>query len=320
MEFVLVVCAVIVAYAMYEYRVRKPDQIILRETRSGLSARTGLLYPRHFSLPISRTAHSFSQTIDASAEGSIEIRIKLAVSVVASMKDLGTLMRVGGWKSDAVARAAKELEMVLLGAAKGFTELHEFEEIASDTLRAHLLQQLSATTHAHGLEIVSLTVASLDPVNPQIAEAMRQREHARILEQAEMLNQQARIAAAKVRLKADEEIATMENALELKRYELKRKQAEQESALAAERIAHETRMKKMQLEVDKEELRLLKEHPELLLLTPQAARLAEASQALKNARTVVSLSPNESPQGNELLGVFHALVQNALDAYKKKSK
>jgi len=170
------------------------------------------------------------------------------------------------------------------------------------------------------LEIVSLTVASLDPVNPQIAEAMRQREHARILEQAEMLNQQARIAAAKVRLKADEEIATMENALELKRYELKRKQAEQESALAAERIAHETRMKKMQLEVDKEELRLLKEHPELLLLTPQAARLAEASQALKNARTVVSLSPNEAPQGNELLGVFHALVQNALDAYKKKNK
>ena len=57
---------------------------------------------------------------------------------------------------------------------------------------------------------------SFEPVNPQIAEALRQREQARILEQTETLNQQARIAAAKSKLKADEEIASLESELELK--------------------------------------------------------------------------------------------------------
>jgi regulator of protease activity HflC (stomatin/prohibitin superfamily) len=242
----------------------------------------------------------------------------LAVTVAPSLKDLGTLMRVGGWKTDAVARAAKELEMVLLGAVKGSTEQQELHEIGSDRLRNHLVQHLSASTQAHGLEIVSLTVASVDPANPQIAEAMRQREQARILEQAEILSQEARIAAAKARLKADEEIASLEHTLELRRIELKRAQAEKESALAAERAAHEARLRKLQLDVDKEELRLLKDHPELLLLTPQAARLAEASQSLKNARTVVSLSPSEMPQGNDLIGVLHGLLQGALETVRKK--
>jgi hypothetical protein len=74
----------------------------------------------------------------------------------------------------------------------------------------------------------------------------------------------------------------------------------------------------MQLDFEKDEMRLLKESPELLLLTPQAARLAEASQSLRNARTVVSLSPGDASQGTELLGMFSTLVQNALDAFKKR--
>ena len=47
----------------------------------------------------------------------------------------------------------------------------------------------------------------------------------------------------------------------------------------------------MRLAYEKEELEVLKSSPELLMLTPQVARLAEASQNLKNARTVISLSP-----------------------------
>ena len=106
----------------------------------------------------------------------------------------------------------------------------------------------------------------------------------------------------------------------MKRYDLKKVELEREAALAETRTTHELKLKSKQLEFEKEELRLLKESPELLLLTPQAARLAEASQSLKNARTVVSLSPGDGAQGNELLGMFHAFVQGALDAFRERKK
>jgi hypothetical protein len=64
--------------------------------------------------------------------------------------------------------------------------------------------------------------------------------------------------------------------------------------------------------LDKEEFEMLKSNPELLMLTPQAARLAEASQGLKNARTIVSLSPQDLAQGSELLATFQRMLQNAL--------
>ena len=73
----------------------------------------------------------------------------------------------------------------------------------------------------------------------------------------------------------------------------------------------------MRLAFEKEELEVLKNSPELLMLTPQAARLAEASQNLKNARTIVSLTPKELTQGSELLGIFQGLMQNALEAKKE---
>lgn len=310
---------VLLAFVLYEYRFRKPDQIVLFEGRSGLAVRRARFYPRHFSLAIAKTTHSFMQTIDSSAKGSLDVRIKLAVTVAASLENLPVLIRVGGWNGDAVSRAARELEVVLMGYVKEHTERHEIEELSSESIREYLLNRIQESRSALGLEVVTLTITSFEPINPQIAEAMRQREHARILEQAETLNQQARIAAAKARVKADEEIAALESDLELKKYDLKRTHLEKEAGLSASRTEHELRLKKMQLEHEKEELRLLRESPELLLLTPQAARLAEASQSLKNARTVVSLTPADAAQGPpELLGMFRSLVQNAMEAYRKK--
>ncbi len=67
---------------------------------------------------------------------------------------------------------------------------------------------------------------------------------------------------------------------------------------------------------EKEELEILRDNPELLVLTPQAARLAEASQGLKNARTVISLTPQELAHGSELLSLFQNMLQKALDAKK----
>jgi hypothetical protein len=73
----------------------------------------------------------------------------------------------------------------------------------------------------------------------------------------------------------------------------------------------------MQLAVDNEELLLLKNSPELLMLTPQAARLAEASQSLKNAKTIVTLSPNDISKGSELINMFQQFLQTAVSGSKK---
>ncbi len=320
MEIVVIALAILVVFAAYEFRFRKPDQIVVYESGEGVGVRKARLYPRHFSMPITKTAYSFVQTIDASAKGNLDARVKLAVTVGAALDHLGALVRVGGWTADAVSRAAKELEIVLLGYVKEFTELREIEDLSSESIREHLRQRSQGTGPLIGLEVVTLTITSFEPVNAQIAEAMRQREQARILEQTESLNQQARIGAAKARLKADEEIARLENSLALKNLELQQAQLEKESTLAGSRAEHELQLKKMQLEFEKEEMRLLKDSPELLLLTPQAARLAEASQSMKNARTVVSLSPPDGAQGAELLGMFHTLVQNALDAFSRRKE
>ncbi len=320
MEAALVVVVVLIALALYEYRLRKPDQIVIAEVRGGVRVRGGRIFPRHFSTPITKTTHSFSQTVDASAKGSLDVRVKIAVTVAASMDDLSILVKVGGWAPDAIARAARELETLILGYVKGYTELHEVEELSSDRIRGYLQEQVQESKHLLGLEVITLTIASCDPVNPQIAEAIRQREHARILERTEVLNQQARVAASKARLQADEEIAALEHALEIRKTGLKHAEFEKESALAGSRAEHEISLKRMQLDFEKDELRLLKENPALLLLTPQAARLAEASQSMRNARTVVSLSPPDGVQGTEILSMFSTLVQKALGALSERKK
>lgn len=320
MEVVAILGVVLCALLMFEYRVRRPDQIVLAETRDGVRIRKARFYPRHFSTPIGRTTHAFTQTVDASAKGNLDVRVKLAATVTPSIENLPALLSVGGWTRDAVQRAAKELETLLLGHVKGYTELHGIEDLSSEKIQAHLHSHTPEYRSTLGVEVVMLTVVSFEAVDARIAEAIRSQEQARILEQTELMNQQARVAAARARLKADEEISTHENTLEMKRFTLRKEQFENDAALAAHRAEHELRLKRLQLEFDKEELRLLKENPELLLLTPQAARLAEASQTLKNARTIVNLAPGEGGQAPELLGMFHALVQNALDAYAKGKK
>jgi archaeosine-15-forming tRNA-guanine transglycosylase len=92
---------------------------------------------------------------------------------------------------------------------------------------------------------------------------------------------------------------------------------EKESALARQRLEDELVRSRMRLAFEKEGLDVLRSSPELLMLTPQAARLAEASQNLKNARTVISLSPQEFDHGSELLGLFQNLLQKALGTKKE---
>jgi len=164
-----------------------------------------------------------------------------------------------------------------------------------------------------GVEIISLAVQSLEPTDPAISDALRQQEQARLLEQTERLNHQARSSAAQAKFQADKEISQMEHDLELKKAELKKNLLEHESALTHQSLEDELERNRMRLAFEKEELEVLKNSPELLMLTPQAARLAEASQNLKNARTIVSFTPQELAQGSELLNLFRNLMQSALE-------
>ena len=320
MEFVVALVVLVCLVVGFEYRIRRPDDVVVYERNKKLVVRTGRFYPRHFSLPIRRTTHSLQMTVDASAKGNLEIRVKLAVSVAAALDHLTELVRVGGWSADAVGKAGKELESLVQGFVKEYTEQYGIEELSSENIHTYLNEKVSANAAKFGVEIISLVILSFEPLNPQISEALRQQEHARILEQTETLNQKARIASSKAKLKADEEIARLEHELELKNYDLKKAQLERESVLANLRVDEELKRNRRKLEFDKEELEMLRSSPELLMLTPQAARLAEASQGLKNARTIVSLSPQEVAQGTELLGMFQKLLSAALNGHADKDK
>jgi hypothetical protein len=320
MWIALVIIAIVIFFIFYEYRLRKPDQLVLYESNGTILLRKGRLYPRHVSLVLPNTIHSVQLNVDASAKGNLDIKVQLAVGVALSLHHLDKLIKAGGWNSSAVQKATKELEIVVYSLVREFTEKHEIEELSSDKIYEYLNNKVGISNEKFGLDVISISVQSFETMDSKIAEAIRQQESARILEQTEDLNQKTRIAAAKARLRAEEQIALMENELELKKYELKRTELEKESEISEKRVKEELIRKKMQLEYEREELELLKNNPELLILTPQVARLAEASQALKNARTVVSLSPNEITQGSELVGVFQNLLQSLTNQTKKQKK
>lgn len=315
---------IIVAALIYEFRLRKPDQFVLFEQNGKIGFRTARWYPRHFSLALAATTHLMELKLEATAKGSMPVIVKLTASVAASRDHIASLIRVGGWNTGATGKSAKEFESVLLGQVKEYTEKHPLEELSSETLHTHLQERESIGRQQYGLDIVSLSIQSIDPVDTGIAEALHQRESARIMEQTEELNQRARVAAAQARIRADEQIARTEHNLQLLRFELTKAEQEHESQLAQARMEDELRRNRMRLGFDREEMAILKDNPQLLLLTPQVARLAEASQSMKNARTVVSLAPGDAEQGVKLAGLFQVFLEQIMNGTnrvpEKKSK
>jgi len=314
---VVLIC---VLFVIFEYRIRKPDVLLLYESEGQISLRKGLVYPRHFSLPLSRTTCPIQLTVEATAVGNLGVRIKLVGSVAPSLEHIQSLIRIGGWKEDATAHAADEVQLMLQGLVKAYVEKCEIHALSSTDLVSHLNKQSTLFQEKFGVELISLAIDSLEPTDPEISEALRQQEQARLLEQTERLNNQARSAAAKAKFQADEEISQMEHELEMKKLQLKGTMLGKESALAEKGLEDELTRNRMRLAFEREELEVLKSSPELLMLTPQAARLAEASQNLKNARTIVSFTPQELAQGSEFLGIFQSLLQRALEEKKGKKQ
>lgn len=311
-----IIALILLLYLIFEYRIKHPDEIVLVEKGEKLTARKSKFYPRHFSQTILDKSHSLVITCDADAKGNLSVIVKIAVTVGASLDHLRELIRVGGWETNAVANTSKELEIMLQGYVKSFSEKHEIEELKSEGMTTHIKTELTKDINRLGLTLIALSLQSIEPSDNSIAEAMKQKESARILEENEKETQKVRITAAKLKLEADEKIAKVEHDLTIKKYELLKIEEEREAELANARIAEEIKRKKLQLEVDKEELALLQKNPELLLLSPQAARLAEASQGLKNAKTVVNLSKDNADQGFQILGLFQSFLQNVLNKTK----
>jgi len=313
----LIPFVVIIGILLYEIRVRRPDQIVLFEKAGRVQMRKGRFYPRHLSLSIPATIHSTEVEVPARAKGKLDLRIRLSITVAATQEHLSKLIRVGGWSGDAVSRATQELAGIIRGMVGEYTETREVEDVTCEKLAESLRKRLPEVTENMGLTLLSVNVHEAEPTDHDIVEAIRQREAARIREQTEQANQQARVAEAQARIRADEQIAESEHKLALKRLELRRKQEESEAQLARARVEEEIKRRRLNLQVDREELEILANNPSLLMLTPQLAKLAEASQSLRNARTVISLSQGqESPN---ILTLLTQLLQNTGSSGNKKA-
>ncbi|MBN1223487.1 MAG: hypothetical protein JXB23_09575 [Candidatus Aminicenantes bacterium] len=318
MWFAIGITAIVLFLVFFEFRFRSPDRIVLHESKGQVGKRKGRVYPRHFSLAVPATDHTIQPEILAEAKGRLEVRIRLSVTVAASLNHLSNLIRVAGWGQAAVAKATGELDAVCDGLVRGFAEKHEIEELSSEKLTEHLQNELKTLTHQWGLELRSVYVQSVEPVDEKIAAAMRRQEADRILEQTEVLSQKARVAASKAKVDADEKIALSEHQLELRRLELRKVEEAKEADLARVRIEEELKSRRMHLELDREEVALLRNNPELVLLTPQVARLAEASQNLKSAKTVVSLSPNDFKDDSPIASLLQSLIKRLGASGSKK--
>ena len=324
LEFIGAILALWIIYIVIEYRRRQPNQIVLSESKNKIKIRHTRFYPRHLSLAISGSAYSSSMEVVAEAKGHLLLNIRIALAAAANIDNINKLIRAGGWDTSCIKNAVEELKVHMESYVKEFCAIHEIEEISAAGLTEFLTKKISEEALEFGLDIVSLNTQTIDPQDKEIVLALQQQEEARIKEQTEDARQKSRISIAKAKAKADEEIILAEHALELKRLELKRKLEENEARIAEKRVADDLQRKNMQLTFDKKEMELLKSNPELLMLSPQLARLAEASQQLPNAKTVVSLAQGNLPNGSQLIEtiqqVLSSIFNNKSGTVKKETK
>ena len=306
----LVVLLILVAVVLvYEFRVRQPDQLVLTEKAGKVVLRRGRFYPRHFSLSVPAVVRSTSLEIPAEAKGHVPVKTKILVAVAPDPERVQALIRVGGWQRNAAEVAATAFQDSIQAVVRALVEKREIDALSTGELDRSFRNELEKAAADYGLTVVSAHVVAVEPEDSELAEAMARREAARIREETERATQEARVAEAKARFAAEEAIAETEHRLALKRLKMRSEQERREAELARIRVEEEAERRRLQLQVDREEVELLAGHPELLILTPQVVRLAEASQALRNARTVVSLGSDvaeAAPLVERLLGFLGA--------------
>ncbi|MDD3806876.1 MAG: hypothetical protein PHE86_02405 [Candidatus Marinimicrobia bacterium] len=316
MEF-LIICGVVIIILLLiwlvEYRYRRPNQIVLRERKGIVEEDKKRWYPRHTSLAFPGNVYGIQSQVDAEARGKLGVRIIMDIAVAPAREHLHGLVRAGGWTPDVVIHATRELERRIHALIREFTEQRDIDSLQTEILKKQLIKQVSETAMLLGLELDNLHIQSIEPLEKRITEAMQRREADHILEETEKASQQARVAAEKARIEADTEILAQEHLFQVKKLELLEKVQAKEATLAEARVREEQKRRLLQIQTERQELELLNNHPELILLSPQLAQLAESSQQLRNARTVVNLQGIDG----EAVNVFQEVVREVLKRLQK---
>ena len=217
--------------------------------------------------------------------------LKYGADKLSDTELIAILLRTGT-KGKSAIEMAEEILRSAGGTFKGLAgkDIDEITKITREQINSDVKKRLQETETSLGIKVTSVTVYSAEAADKKIADAIRQREEARIQEEAEKISQAARIAQTRVQIEANERIAEAQHALTIKELKLREKQEAVTAELERKKAEQEIERRQLFLDLERQEVELLTQNPSLLLLTPQVARLAEASQQLKGAKTVVSIS------------------------------
>ncbi|RKY77224.1 hypothetical protein DRQ12_08660 [candidate division KSB1 bacterium] len=293
MTYWLVILALLVILGVLIFWLfgwKKPDQLVLIEKKGRVTLWQHRLYPKKLCLVLPATMRTVPIEVTAPARGKIDVVIKLAATFFPNPEQAHNLIRVGGWSIDAIDKVSGELKGTLQGMVGEIVELHDVTKITCDSIGSEIKKRLKEVEANLGVKVTSVMVYSAEAADKKIADAIRQQEEARIQEEAEKVSQAARIAQTKAQIEANEQIAEARHALTIKELKLREKQEALLAELEQKKAEQEIERRRLFLDLEREEVNLLTQNPSLLLLTPQVTRLAEASQQLKSAKTVVSVS------------------------------
>ena len=297
-------------WAAVSLKQRRPDQLLLVEKKGRIHPYLKRWYWGRSVLALPATIRTISTEVKAQARGKIDVVAQISISFFPDPQQVQNLIRVGGWQPDAVDKVASELAGTVQGLAGELVEQMEITEVTREKLGEALRTRLRDLSPNLGVTIASVVVSAAEAADKKIADAIRQKEEARIQEETERANQQRRIATEKLRLKADDTIARLKHEMEMARLRLRETEELAAAQLDQKILEKEAEKKRLNLEIEREEVALLAQNPELLMLAPQLSRLVEASQQLKNARTVVTLSP-------EITDTLPKVLQSLVDAFQK---
>jgi len=316
--FVLL-CIIVISIILLAFiaKARRPDQLLLVEKHGKVQPYLKRWYFSKSVLALPATVKTLSTEVKTQARGKIDVVIKLSVSFFPNAERAENLVRVGGWSPEAIERVAREISGTVQGLVGELVEPLDITQVTRDKLSHMLRQKLQDLAPNFGITVTSVVVSEAEAADKKIADAIRKQEEARIQEETEKANQQSRIAREKLRLMADDEIARMKHEMEMEQLKLREIEELKSAELEQKLLEKETEKKRLSLKLEQEEADILSKHPELMMLTPQLTRLVEASQQLKSARTVISLSP-EIQEG--LPKILQALLETLQSSKARKEE
>ena len=184
MEFWIIIgalIAILILVWLIEYRYRRPDQIVLRERKGVVEENKKRWYPRHTSLALPGNVYAVQSQVDTEARGKLGVRVVMDLAVAPSRNHLHALVRAGGWSSDVVVHATRELERRTHAMIREFVEQKDIDAIEPEVLKKQLIKQISETALLLGLELDNLHIQSIEPLDKRITEAIHMREAKRVL-------------------------------------------------------------------------------------------------------------------------------------------